>query len=483
MADGQQSVAQDDEQDFSIPGSDSGEADPGGVAAAPPAGMAPGGPQTAPQQGQAQPPQQAQTAAPAPQVSGKAKFLGNLVKTLLSGIQNAPGNPNNAFDRGFMQNSPNAQAQQKAQQQLTQAKVSTAMSEADQAKIQTSITGMKALQTEYMLKRLPVEDQLKHMEVVSKFKDNLIKEGASVEAEAEDEKGGDAQAMHLNGTDPRATGHAGHFWSLPTMDSDGKPKFDVVYVPSKDVLQNDFKWEDANGEEHTIAAGTPMLGLPKMVEELQKGVQADTKDQHKAMADALSPKVPDSDIPQTVGWLKNQQKQNTPLYQQNKVAVDAQINMLNAARGQINQDKLAQARAGVEMRQDEKQQTGMKAGEDALKYANNYISSKNYTGPGDEALLEKFFELAKPTSGFRMTQSQIELLQKGRSWIEGAKGQAGHVEGGTLFSEKQRNEIAGTMKMLAQSKGGGTEKIPQRPTGVPAQAVWNPESRQWRLPQ
>jgi hypothetical protein len=477
-----QTDAQDDEQDFSIPGSDEG-----GESAQ--ANMTQGAPQGAPQPVQAtQPAPAAQTASSAPQVSGRAGFLGNLLKTVLQGIQNAPGNPNNAFDRGYMANSPNAQAKQKADQQLKQAQVQTAQSEADQAKIQTSITGMKALQTEYMLKRLPQEDQMKHMEVVSQFKQNLIKEGASVEAEADDEKAADAQAMHLNGTDSRSTSHAGHFWSLPSMDEDGKPKFDVVYVPTKDALQNDFTWKGADGEEHTITAGTPMLGLPKMVEQLQKDVQGDTKEQHKQMGDALKPNVPDGEIPQTVGWLANQKKQNTPLYQQNKNAVDAQINMLNAARGQINSDKIAQAHAGREdaasIKDAESDKKGAKAGDDALNYANNYLSSGNFTGSGDEALLEKFFELAKPSSGFRMSQPQIDMLKQGRGWVDAAKAKAGYIEGGKLFSDNQRQQIAGTMKMLAQSKGGGkSQQTPQRPQGVPAQAVWNPESRQWRLPQ
>lgn len=471
----QQSAAQDDEQDFAIPGQD--EADEGGIAGAG-GGMSNSAPQSVssapPLPSGSRPNPAPQTSASAPQVSGRAGFLGNLLKTLLAGVQNAPGNPNNAFDRGFMQNSPN-------NQKLQNAKIQTAQSEADQAKIQTSITGMKALQTEYLLKRLPVEDQLKHMDVISKFKDNLIKEGGSVEAEADDEKAGDAQAMHLNGTDPRAMNHAGHFWSLPTMDESGKPKFDVVYVPTKDVLQNDFTWTGADGDEHTIAAGTPMLGLPKMVEQLQKDVQGDTKEQHKMMADALKPNVPDGEIPQTVGWLKNQKDQNTPLYQQNKNSVDAQINMLNAARGQINTDKLNQARAGVEMRNDEKQKTGMKAGEDALNYANSYLQEKP-SGPGDEALMEKFFELAKPSTGFRMSQPQIEMLKNARSWMDSAEAKTRHATDGTWFSATQRQQIAQTMKLLAQSKGGAAT-TPARPSGVPANAVWNPESRQWRLPQ
>jgi hypothetical protein len=403
-------------------------------------------------------------------------FLGNLLKTILSGVQNAQGNPNNAFDRGFANASPN-------NQKLQQAKVDTAMSEADQAKIQTSITGMKALQTEYLLKRLPVEDQMKHMEVVSQFKQNLIKEGASVEAEADDEKAGDAQAMHLNGTDPRALNHSGRFWSLPTMDESGKPKFDVVYVPTKDVLQNDFTWTGADGEDHTIAAGTPMLGLPKMVEQLQKDVQGDTKSQHKQMGDALKPNVPDNEIPQTVGWLQAQKKQNTPLYQQNKNAVDAQIETLTTARKQIQSDKESAARAGAQIKNEVKDEQGAKAGNDALTYANNYVASGSYTGPGDEALLEKYFELAKPSSGFRMTSAQMDLLQKGRSWVEGAKAKAGYIEGGKLFSDTQRKQIADTMKMLVQAKGGKTDAVPARPAGVPTNAVWNAETRQWRLPQ
>lgn len=469
------SAAQDDEQDFSIPGSD--EADQGGIAGAPQNGAP--DPQAAPPQGQATQPR---PAAQQPKVSGRTAFLGNLLKAVMSGIQNAPGNPNNAFDRGYMANSPNAQAQQKANQQLTQAKVQTAQSEADQAKIQTSITGMKALQYEYLLKRLPQEDMEKHLDVVSKFKETLIKEGANVEAEGDDEKASDAQAMHLNGTDPRSTGHAGRFYSLPTMDSSGKAKFDVVYVPTKDVLQNDFKYEDSEGEEQTIPAFTPMGGaMGKFVENQQKDAQNQTKAQHKSMADALSPKVADNDIPQTVGWLKNQQKQNTPLYQQNKNAVDAQINMLNAARGQINADKLAQAHAGRADAAAQKAEGSAKAGEDALNYANTYLKEEP-SGPGDEALMEKFFELAKPSTGFRMSQPQIDMLKNARSWMDSAEAKTRHATDGTWFSQKQRQQIAHTMSDLAGSKGGGN-KVPARPSGVPSQAVWNPESRQWRLPQ
>lgn len=337
MADDTQTAAQDSEQDFAIPGQDPDTPMAGqGMPAAPQGGaQAPPAAQSSPVAAPSAPAAPSGDSSGQPQASGKAMFLGNLLKTILSGVQNSGGNPNNAFDRGFQNASPQAQQQRSNKQQMDQAQISKAQSEADLEKMQVSLTGMKALQTEYLLKRLPQEDQMKHLETVSNFKQALIKEGASVEAEGDDEKASDAQAQQLNGSDPRATGHAGRFYSLPTMDSEGKAKFDVVYVPTKDVLQNDYKYTDANGKEQSIPAGTPMSGaMGKFVENLQKGVQDDTKAQHKQMADALKPNVSDNEIPQTINWLENQQKQNTPLYQRNKAAADAQIKSLQAAHTQ-----------------------------------------------------------------------------------------------------------------------------------------------------
>lgn len=462
------SAAVNDEEDFSIPGQDDDA----------PQGAMPG---MAPAVQATPPPQPPQGPASWPQVSGKAKFLGNLLKTLISGVQNAPGNPANAFDRGYMGASPQ-------NKQLQQAKVDTAQSEADLAKMQVSITGMKALQYEYLLKRLPQDDQEKHLKVISEFKQNLIKEGASVEAEADDEKASDEQAVHLNGTDSRATSHSGRFYSLPSMDEQGKPKFDVVYVPTKDVLQNDFKYNDPDGNEQTIAAGTPMAGaMGKVVENLQKVGQDQTKAQHKMLGDALKPNVPDGEIPQTVKWLENQKSQNTPLYQQNKNAVDAQINTLNAAHGMIQKDKLDQARAMANVKQEVKDAGAKEGAQTALNYADSYIKGGQYTGPGDEALMEKFFELAKPSTGFRMSQPQIDMLRNARSWMNAAEATGKHIEGGTWFSNQQRQEIAGTMKQLAAAKGlktgsGGPQPIYASAPGKP-RMVSNDGGKTWQTVQ
>jgi hypothetical protein len=346
MPDDQDSAAQDDESSFALPGQDDGDGG-GGAAPAPGAQAFPAGPQgspapqTSPQQPanpmQGTPAQEADTnaAESGPKVSGRAMFLGGLLKTILSGAIAGAGASGTR-----MGNEIKAGSQAGPEQQLQQAKISTAMSDADQAKAQASITGMKALQTEYLLKRLPQDDQMRHLETVSNFKQALIKEGADVVAEGDDEKASDAQAFHMNGTDPRATSHAGKFYSLPTIGSDGKPKFDTVYVPGKDVLQNDYNYKDSDGKDKSIPAGTSMGGaMGKFVEDMQKSVQQDTKDQHKQMADALKPNVPDAVADQTIGWLQAQQKQNTPLYQQNKNAVDAQINTLKVAHSQIAAEK------------------------------------------------------------------------------------------------------------------------------------------------
>jgi hypothetical protein len=364
MPDGPDSAAQTDEQDFSIPGQQDDESQPG-PSSAPPGASAP----VTASQNASTGPSSADSGPPRPnttedyealhrdaKVSGRAMFLGNLLKTILSGATAGMASRPTPFGQAVK-----AGMGAQPEQQLQQAKVQTALSEADQAKLQTSITGMKALQYEYLLKRLPQDDQLKHMQAISDFKQNLIKEGATVEAEGEDEKAADAQAFHLNGTDPRATNHQGRFYSLPTMDKDGTPKFDTVFVPSKEVLQNDFKWTDGEGNEQTIPAGTQMSGaLGKFVDAQNKSAQNQTKDQHKQLGDALKPNVPDTEIPQTVGWLENQKKQNTPLYQQNKNAVDAQINTLKAAHSQVHAeaqaDKVAVAKALVPVKVDEASQ-------------------------------------------------------------------------------------------------------------------------------
>jgi hypothetical protein len=100
------------------------------------------------------------------------------------------------------------------------------------------------------------------------------------------------------------------------------------------------------------------------------------------------------------------------------------------------------------------------AGEDALGYAKLYMDAGKYTGSGDEALMEKYFELAKPSSGFRMTKDQMSMLQDARSWMDSLRGKAYHAIHGTWFAPEQRKQIVETMSMLEQAKEQRSQSQP-----------------------
>lgn len=98
-----------------------------------------------------------------------------------------------------------------------------------------------------------------------------------------------------------------------------------------------------------------------------------------------------------------------------------------------------------------------------LDYADNYLKNRVFTGAGDEALMEKFFDLAKPSSGFRMSQPQIDMQVKARSWMGGLEAHLRHATTGTWFSDEQRQQIADTMKQLHDSK---VKTMGNSPTGA-----------------
>jgi hypothetical protein len=128
---------------------------------------------------------------------------------------------------------------------------------------------------------------------------------------------------------------------------------------------------------------------------------------------------------------------------------------------------------------------------DALKFANDYLQSGAFTGPSDEALQDQFFQMAKPSTGFRMNQAQIDQLHNMASWMDSWRGRAYHAVNGTWFAPEQRRQIVQTMNDLAKSKGigegsgqGGAQMIRARdsqgvlheaPAGTPLPAGWKAE--------
>jgi len=89
----------------------------------------------------------------------------------------------------------------------------------------------------------------------------------------------------------------------------------------------------------------------------------------------------------------------------------------------------------------------------AKQYADDYMASGKFTGAGDEALLEKYFELAKPSSGFRMTQPQLEMLQHARDVMGSLEAKAKHMftPEAPYFSDTQRKQIVETMSSLQKA--------------------------------
>ena len=67
--------------------------------------------------------------------------------------------------------------------------------------------------------------------------------------------------------------------------------------------------------------------------------------------------------------------------------------------------------------------------------------------------MEKFFELAKPSSGFRMTQAQVDMLRHVQGWMGSAVAKLRHAITGTWFSDTQRPANHGHDECAGRSKG------------------------------
>lgn len=151
--------------------------------------------------------------------------------------------------------------------------------------------------------------------------------------------------------------------------------------------------------------------------------------------------------------------------------------LFNSKTGQMKAAPPGLAKSGTKAKNDAATEKLIGPARDAQQYANDYLANGRFTGAGDEALQEKFFELAKPTTGFRMTQPQIDMLQNSRSWMQSLGAHARHATTGTWFNDEQRKQIVSTMKDLADAKmkgqthagasgGGGASANPNDPLGI-----------------
>ncbi len=127
--------------------------------------------------------------------------------------------------------------------------------------------------------------------------------------------------------------------------------------------------------------------------------------------------------------------------------------LFNSKTAQTKPVSGIQAR-GTKDKQDAATEKIIGPARDAIGYADSYLASGNFTGAGDEALQEKFFELAKPSTGFRMTQPQMTMLMNTRSLTGGLAARAKHAidPNAPYFDATQRKNIVQTMKDLANAK-------------------------------
>ena len=71
------------------------------------------------------------------------------------------------------------------------------------------------------------------------------------------------------------------------------------------------------------------------------------------------------------------------------------------------------------------------------------------TGPGDYGLTMRFVEATKPSSGFRFTNTELQLIKNSRSLLDSAQANVGHMTKGTLYDDKQRQQMLDVMKVRA----------------------------------
>lgn len=105
---------------------------------------------------------------------------------------------------------------------------------------------------------------------------------------------------------------------------------------------------------------------------------------------------------------------------------------------------------------------------------NDYMTNGVFDGPGDLALQHEFFTATQPSTGFRMTKVQQDILQNSRSWLGSFQAKALHATTGQWFTNAQRKQIAdaATAAISAKEKslqgGNGAGASTKAGTGADA---------------
>lgn len=79
--------------------------------------------------------------------------------------------------------------------------------------------------------------------------------------------------------------------------------------------------------------------------------------------------------------------------------------------------------------------------------AKDYASQK--TGPGDVGLILAMVEATRPKAGFRMTQTEWNMIQKARSTVGDATALVNKIESGQMLTDKQRGQMLDVIHVAA----------------------------------
>lgn len=254
---------------------------------------------------------------------------------------------------------------------------------------------------------------------------------------------------HLNGVE-------GSILEAAKKKQEAEAKAQEAIQKEQDAARKQAEFETKHPVDVAIAADTLANERHLTPEQLQKAEDDMLTGDFKNYLLAV-PKAKRAEIPFDK-WLDSDANRRKPVNNVNvgtfQLAEDSEGKpiMWNTKTGEVR-DANGIQKTGTTAKAEEK----IKPVKDALAYADEYVNSKAYTGAGDEALMEKFFDLAKPSSGFRMTQAQMDMLKHSQDLLGSAEATIRHATVGTWFSEKQRQEIAKTMRDIAKAKGVGGE--------------------------
>ena len=422
---------------------------------------------------------------PQPVLSGRAKalgFLGNLVNTLLQG----------AAAGGMASNSPSARALGAGinaglpqTQQVKAAGLQKSLTENEMAQVQLSNAKLQGLHTEYLIKRLPQQEQIQFAEQAQKYAKFLEDDDADVMSSG-DEQSSDAEAQRLNGLFKGPHGEdmkqgAGTYISLPHQtDAKGGLTYSVLWMPTKGVTGSDLQldnpyWKtgDPDADKYiTVPAGTPKgAGYSAVVNGLFKAASQAHKDDVNDFTKVM--KMPEGNPDQVSAKIEALQAQKTndgykvkdadgnmvpgptPMYQQNNQHGEADNKLLSLYKTHDDQMANASGKAGqgaeakkpteIAVKQAGKMFVGELNGKqvagpvDELKAA----GVKNYTEQG-AAEQEKIINARTLENQFDKVLSPGGLLEKNKNNIGAI---AGRINTAGLTKGEKEPEYA---KLLAQ---------------------------------